>query len=130
MFTQNITPRFCETDALGHINNTVLPIWFEQAREPIFYIFNPEMDVQNWQLIIARIDVEFQKQLRFGQDVELRTWLEKVGNSSLYIHHEAWQSGQLCARGKAILIHYDYASEKAVPIPDYVRVKLSEHLEE
>ncbi|MET4696545.1 acyl-CoA thioesterase [Endozoicomonas lisbonensis] len=129
MFTQNLTPRFCETDALGHINNTVLPVWFEKAREPIFFIFNPEMDLQNWQLIIARIEVEFLKQLRFGQDVELRTWLEKVGNSSMYIHHEAWQSGQLCARGKAILIHYDYVSEKATPIPDHVRVKLSEHLE-
>ncbi|OED44283.1 thioesterase [Endozoicomonas sp. (ex Bugula neritina AB1)] len=129
MFTQILSPRFCETDALGHINNTVLPVWFEMGREPVFRIFNPVMDVQKWQLIIARIDVEFLKQLHFGEDVEIRTVLEKVGNSSMYILHEAWQRGQLCARGKAVLIHYDYESEKATPIPDDIRQQLMEHLE-
>ena len=127
MFTQILSPRFCETDALGHINNTVLPIWFENAREPIFRLFNPTLDIQQWQLIIARIDVEFLKQMQFGLDVELRTGLDKVGNSSMHIHHEAWQNGELCARGKAILIHYDYSAEKATPIPDGVKQKLEEH---
>lgn len=57
-------------------------------------MFNPEMDLQKWQLIIARIDVEFLKQLHFGRDVEICTVLEKVGNSSMYILHEAWQGGR------------------------------------
>ena len=128
MFTQTLSPRFCETDALGHINHTVLPIWFEQAREPVFRIFNPGLDLKQWQLVIARIDVEFVKQLRFGQDVEIRTGLDKVGNSSVYIHHEACQGGELCARGKAVLIHFDYSAEKAAPIPPDIKQELEQHL--
>ncbi|WP_062264115.1 acyl-CoA thioesterase [Endozoicomonas arenosclerae] len=130
MYLHKISPRFCETDALGHINNTVLPVWFEQAREPIFRLFSPELDTQTWRLIIARIEVEFTAQLKYGADVEIRTCLEKVGNSSMYIHHEAWQKDTLAARGKAVLIHYDYEAEKAAPIPEEIRQQLSEHLQQ
>ncbi len=36
MFTATFSPRFYETDAFGHVNNTVVTGWFETAREPIF----------------------------------------------------------------------------------------------
>ena len=42
-----ITPGFYETDALGHINNTVIPMWLEKARTPIFKIFTPDLDPKN-----------------------------------------------------------------------------------
>jgi acyl-CoA thioester hydrolase len=37
MFSVNITPRFYETDAFGHINNTVIAGWFEAGRAPILH---------------------------------------------------------------------------------------------
>jgi len=50
--------RFCETDALQHVSNTALVAWFEAAREPIFRMFTPELDLQNWPLILASYKVE------------------------------------------------------------------------
>jgi acyl-CoA thioesterase FadM len=35
MFKETIQPRFNETDALGHVNNTVLTKWFEGVVDPI-----------------------------------------------------------------------------------------------
>ena len=35
MLSLTVSPRFAETDALGHINNTVIPVWFEQGRHGI-----------------------------------------------------------------------------------------------
>ena len=129
MFQETITPRFCETDALGHINNTVVPEWFEQARTPIFKMFTPDLNPHDWKLIIARVEVEYTAQLKYGSDVVLKTCLEKVGNSSMYIHQEAWQNDVLAARGKAVMIHYDYDSESATPIPEGIRQQLMEHLQ-
>ncbi len=40
MLEMQIQPRFQETDALGHINNTVPAVWFESARDPLFRIFS------------------------------------------------------------------------------------------
>lgn len=128
MYLHTLSPRFSETDALGHINNTVLPVWFEQAREPIFRLFSPDLDTETWRLIIARIEVEYTAQLKYGADVEIRTCLEKVGNSSMCIYHEAWQKDVMAARGKAVLIHYDYQAGKASPIPEDIRQALSEHV--
>ena len=46
MFKSVVTPRFAETDALGHLGNTALPVWFEEARGPVFELFNPELDIK------------------------------------------------------------------------------------
>ena len=128
MFTEVMLPRFSETDALGHINNAVLPVWFEKAREPIFRLFTPDLDIHKWRLIIARITVDFLAELHYGNEVEIRTGLLKVGNSSMTIGHEAWQNGVCCAKGEAVMIHFDYGQKKAIPIPNAVRSELEQHL--
>ena len=114
MFTETVTPRFCETDALGHINNTVVPMWFEQAREPIFRLFSPDLNVKDWRLILARIEVDFRAQIFYGKDIQLHTYLERVGSSSMVIVQEVLQSGKICAIGKCVLIHFDYEQQAAV----------------
>ena len=127
MYKERISPRFFETDALGHINNTVVPVWFEKAREPVFRLFTPDLDVNNWKLIIARITVDFLGEIFYGEDIEVRTGLAKIGNSSMTLRQEVWQKDECRARGEATLIHYDYSMKKSVPIPDAIRTQLKLH---
>lgn len=129
MWTHHLSPRFVETDALGHINNTVLPVWFEDARTPLFRLFTPDLDINNWHLIIAKIEVEFVGELFYGKDVEIRTYLTKLGNSSMVIAHEAWQEGRMGARGSAVMVHFDHDAKQSVTIPELIRAQLSEHLQ-
>ena len=128
MFTLTIQPRFAETDALGHLNNATLPVWFEQARTPIFEIFVPTLSVREWNLILAKIEVEFVKEIFYGSDVEVRTAIEKLGNSSLVVYQEAWQNGELAAKGRAVMVHFDHQAKKSMPIPEGIRERLSDHL--
>lgn len=128
MWTNTLQPRFSETDALGHVNNTVLPVWFEDARTPIFELFCPGMDTNNWHLIIAKIDVEFLSEIYFGKSVEVRTFMTKIGNSSMVVAHEAWQEGKLAAKGSAVMIHFDHKTKSSKPIAADTRVILQNHL--
>ncbi|WP_303286648.1 thioesterase family protein [Marinobacter sp. SS8-8] len=127
MFHLELEPRFSDTDALGHISNTSLPVWFEQARTPVFRIFHPTLEVETWPLIIARLEVDLMAQSYWHMPVKIRTGIGKIGNSSFHVVQEAWQNGKQIARGVAVLIHFDYKAEKALPIPDEIRSELSAH---
>ena len=127
MFTKTVTPRFGNVDGLRHINNTMLPVWFELGREPFFRFFNPEMHLENWNLIMAHIDVDFVLPMSLGADIEIRTFVSKIGRTSFTAYQEAWQRGTLCAKGQAVVVYYDFKSRVALPIPDTIRALLKEH---
>jgi acyl-CoA thioester hydrolase len=121
---------FGDIDGLGHINNKVLADWFELARNDVFRIFCPEMDPagDKWTLILAHTDYDFVGELFFPHEAEIRSWIEKIGNSSVTIYHEAWQRGNLCTTGRCVLVNYDFNTKKSVPIPGEVRAELEKHL--
>jgi acyl-CoA thioester hydrolase len=119
--------RFYETDALQHVSNTVLVGWFETARLPIFKYFTPDLDLNNWPLILANYNVDFLQQIYLAGPVEVKTWISRVGNSSFVVYQELWQSNVKKAKGTTTLVSYDYASKKAVRIPDDIRAKLEGH---
>jgi acyl-CoA thioester hydrolase len=116
-------------DALGHINNTVPAVWFEMARNPLFKIFDPDLKLalDKWSLIIARTDYDFIGELYFHFDVEIRSWVNRIGNKSFTIHHEAHQQGRLCVKGDAVVVHYDFMAGKSTPIPEDKKKLLEEH---
>ncbi|SET72658.1 acyl-CoA thioesterase [Thalassotalea agarivorans] len=128
MFVQHIEPRFTDTDALGHINNTVIPVWFEGAREPIFKWFTPTLSPKEWRLILANISVNFLAQIYYGKTVEIRTSLSRIGGSSFTVFQEVWQDGKCCANGEAVMVHFDYKKQKSAQIPDDIRAQMQQHL--
>ncbi len=130
MFKIKVTPRFGDIDGLRHVNNTVLAIWFEKGRNPIFRMFTPDLDLsyEKWKLILVRTEFDFIGQMYYGGDVEIRNYITQIGNSSFTIGHEAWQDDELKAKGKAVLVHYDFINQKPMPIPEDIRANLEEHL--
>lgn len=130
MFSTKVTPRFGDTDALGHINNIVIAIWFELARNDIFRIFDPELriDKSTFPLIMAHTDYDFTDQILYRYEIEIRTWIARIGAKSLTVYHEAWQEGRMCAKGNAVIVHYDFNTEKTTPIPEDKKKLLAKHL--
>ena len=130
MFKTKVTPSFGNIDGMKHVNNNRILEWFELGGLDIYRYFTPDLDLdfENWKLIMVRKEADFVGQLRFGEDVEIRTYLLKIGNSSFTVGNEVWQSNELKAKGKTVIVHFDYVTQKSVPIPDDVRKKLEEHL--
>ncbi len=130
MFKTKVTPSFGDIDGMKHVNNNRILEWFELGGLDIYRYFTPDLDLdfENWKLIMVRKEADFVGQLRFGEDVEIRSYLLKIGNSSFTVGNEVWQSNELKAKGKTVIVHFDYVTQKSVPIPDDVRKKLEEHL--
>ena len=121
----HITPRVSETDGVGHINNVFVPIWFEAGRREIFRIFSPGLDFKNWKLALVKVEVEYVDQIYLANEVEIRTGIDKIGNSSFTIEEEIHQTGRLCAKGKSIYVNYNFETEKPEAIPETIRNKLN-----
>jgi acyl-CoA thioester hydrolase len=130
MFIDYVTPRFGNIDVLRHVNNIVVAEWFEIGRNGVFKYFTPDLNLsyEKWKLILVRTEVDYVSQMFYGYDVEIRTYILKIGNSSFTIGHEAWQNGELKAKGKVILVHYDFIEKKSKPIPYEIKEKLINHL--
>lgn len=120
-----IAPRFNETDALGHINNTVLAAWFEGARDEVFRIFTADLDPGAWRLILAKFSIEFHAELFYGAPVEIRSHVSRIGGSSFDVSQQAWQHDRLCASGVAVLVHYDFVGKKSQALTDSQRQQLA-----
>ena len=86
--------------------------------------------ILNLSLFKNLIEVEFVKEIFYGSDVEIKTGIEKLGNSSLVVYQEAWQNDALAAKGRAVMVHFDHQEKKSMPIPEEVREQLAEHLVE
>ena len=122
-----ITPRFCDTDLLGHVNNTTLPGWFEQARMPFFDLFCDNIATatrSTFPLVLVQLDLDFRREIRLGTEVEVRTAVARLGTSSFTVRQEAWQSGVLCVEGQVVLVHFDHVGRQALPLTPTQRARL------
>lgn len=127
MFSEEFNVRFYETDALAHVSNTVVVGWFESGREPIFKLFSPELDLQNWPLILASYKVDFLAQIYYGKKVEVKTYISRIGKSSFDVYQEVWQDNKQCANGTTTMVHFDFKTNQSVTINDQVKFVLEEH---
>ncbi|MEH7335736.1 thioesterase family protein [Neobacillus drentensis] len=128
MYKTTIEPRVSETDGVGHINNTTIPVWFEAGRNHLFKLFTPDHSFKNWRMIIIKMNVEYLSQIYFGENVEVKTWVQKIGNSSLELYEEICQNKRVCAKGTALYVNFNVQKQKSEPIPENIRMELEKHL--
>ena len=128
VFSLEINPRFCDTDAMGHINNTVYPVWFLEGRESILRIFTPNLATDEVSLVLAKIEIEYLGEVFFGSTVEVRTYVLRIGVSSVLVGQEVWQNGGLKATSTATMVNFDRNTRKSMPIPMNIKQSLSKHL--
>jgi acyl-CoA thioester hydrolase len=128
MYKTIIRPRVSETDAAGHINNTTLPVWFEAGREEIFELFTPDHSFKNWRCVIINSNIDFVSQIYYGKEVEVRTWVKKIGNTSFILYEELHQGDTLCAKSTAVYVNFNFKKQSKEVIPDEITVELEKHL--
>lgn len=130
MLTRNVQVRFGECDGLGHVNNVTYFTYMEDARMDIFRLFNPSLEVEQWNLIVAGTRCDFLAQVKYAEVLTIETWISKIGTSSFVVDHLIKNANNIpVARGQATLIAYDYATQRAVAVTSEIRQKLNDHMD-
>ncbi|MDX9698199.1 MAG: thioesterase family protein [Rhodocyclaceae bacterium] len=115
-----IKPRWCETDANGHITNTVPPVWFEEGRATLYQASGVPAT-----FLVVRLTLEYLVELRFGHPVTIRTGIGRIGNKSVTLVQEAWQKNRLCSRAEVVQCCWDKQTRASRAIPEDLRDRLS-----
>lgn len=127
MFETTITPRIAETDGAGHINNTVIPVWFEAGRREIFRILTPDLSFDRWRATVVRLEIDYHDQVYVTEDVTVQTWIDRIGTKSFTVSETLWQTGRHCATGTAVYVYFNIATQRSEPVPYDIRAALSAH---
>jgi acyl-CoA thioester hydrolase len=93
-----------------------------------FVFFNPALALDKWNLILAKIEIDYVAQTHYGYDVLLLTGIEKIGNASFVVAQEAWQNDVCVAKGRAVQVYFNYDTQKSEPLPADIRAELEKHL--
>lgn len=115
--------RFKDVDALGHVNNANHLSFFELAR--IHYFDDVIGAVIEWEkagLILARATVDYKQPVFLKDEVYVYTAFEKSGTTSFELSYrmvrvEKDKSETLLATGTSVIVCYNYAEKKPVPVP-------------
>lgn len=93
-FVARFRARSYEMDALGHLNHAVFLNYFEQARiDALDEAGFPaaEFGRGGWVVYVVRIEVEYHREVRLGDELEVRTSVEEIRNASMTIRQAAFQ---------------------------------------
>lgn len=120
IFRTDIQVRFNDTDAQGHLNNTSMALYVEQARVAFFNALGQPTRT----LILANLTLNFRKQVHFGDDVHVETLVTRIGNTSVSLKQDVFANGTKATETNSVIVIFDYDSARPTPVPDELRHKL------
>jgi acyl-CoA thioester hydrolase len=120
--------RFRDLDAFGHVNNAVVSSYVELARVRYLVDVLGVDPVGRMPLILAMIKIDYLSPIFFNDEVNIASRVDWLGNSSIAMSHLAQGGdGRDLARSSSVLVTYDYAQARPMPVPDDWRGLIGTH---
>lgn len=124
--------RFCETDAVGHVNNTSYFLYIEEARTKFFDIIGTDEYKKklDFYFLVASVQCDFLKQVFAKQKLILTSRVSKIGTKSLHLEHilKLAKTGETVAKGSSVLVGFNIKNQLSEPIPADLRACLEQYM--
>ena len=115
-----------EMDAFGHVNNVQYLRYFETSRIRYFEeMFQVQGFDERIKPVVAKLSCEYKKPLTYPDQLEVKVWIEQVGNASMTMACEMHSPKVgLAARAECVIVMFDFVNNCPARIPDYIRDKV------
>ena len=117
--------RFRDLDPMGHVNNAVFLTYIEQARVTYLAEVGAATGLEDMNIIVARVEIDFKAPVRMGQEVEISVHASRFGTKSFDLDYVLRVDGEVVAEAKSVQVAYDYDRRAAVPLPEEWREKMT-----
>ena len=128
---------------MGHVNNAVYLTYLEQARfshwralgiargsghiDSTIADGSAPADVPG--VIIARAEIDYKRPAKYGDQLEVRVGYGAIGRTSFTYEYEIVDTaGPTVALAKTVIVRFDYAIGRPVPLTDDLKTLLTTNL--
>ncbi|MCC6779339.1 MAG: acyl-CoA thioesterase [Hyphomicrobiales bacterium] len=109
--------RFGDLDRQGHVNNAVYSTYFETGRVGVIYDPDNGLQVAGATTVVARVEIDFLRELHWPGAVEVCTAVERIGRTSYRFVHALFSQGACAATGLTTMVLIDRETRRARPLP-------------
>lgn len=102
-----VTIRFCDTDMMGHVNNTSIAQYVEAARCELFYKLIEQAQDTDIDFVLARLAIDFKREIKYPGTVEIGSRLLRVGNRSMVSGYGVFVGDECKATAECVNVFWD-----------------------
>jgi len=132
---RDVEVRFADTDAMGHVNNAAYLTYCEIARAAYYegvtgHLMPLGVHGVAEGMILAELRMTYRAPSYYGETLTVETRVVRVGRSSFSMEHRITAPdsrhgrARLVAVGDSVLVSYDYAAERPIPVPPELRAAI------
>ncbi|MGF1651283.1 MAG: acyl-CoA thioesterase [Hyphomicrobiaceae bacterium] len=122
------TIRYNDQDPVGHVNNAAMATFLEQGRTSFIYPLMAKHDDPRLEIVLARLTIDYLRELHFPGTVDIGSRISHVGNKSLKLEHGVFrgeaQGGDCVTTGECTLVFFDKIDRTSTLPPEALRAEL------
>ena len=125
VFEHQVSLRWRDVDALGHVNHAVFLTYLEEGRDA-FYVWALGRDPH---YVVARVEIDLRAEVRYT-DRQLRVLIEveRVGTTSLTTRETIrTPAGETAAEARVVTVLWDASARKPMAFAAGERARLTAH---
>lgn len=130
-FSIDISVRFRDIDAMGHVNNSVYFTYFEEGRKEFYHTLIGISGIEDIDFILAHIQCDFHKPITINDPLAVRLWINDVGKKRFNFEYELINRDDdsiIYARGHSVQVFFDYQKNKTKPGSEKFLEKVSDYI--
>ena len=108
-----VSVRYNDLDPLGHVNNTAMAIFLEQARceliTPMLKAHGRHLD-----MVLASTKLDYLQELKYPGIAEIGTIATRIGSKSFDLAHGVFQDGVCAGTGSVVMVFFDLDKRASV----------------
>ena len=139
VFSHQLEVRFRDCDAMGHVNNAVYLTYLEEARFHHWRVAGIAKRALNSApasdagvpddvpgVIVARVEIDYRRPAKYGDLLQIDIGVAAIGRTSFTYEYEIVDgSNALIASARTVIVRFDYAAGKPVPISEELKKALT-----
>ena len=110
-FIHDVSVRWSDMDAYGHVNNARFLTLYEEARVAMFFVGARAHGLSSFEegIVIARHEIDYLRPVDYGHPVRIEMWISDLRAGRFTVAYELTDEGVLAGRARSVCVPYNLA---------------------